>query len=66
MFFWECGMETGISVNDPMCGEECSLRKGELCLLYIELFMLFFSFISHQSSTIKNFYTSVNYAIFNA
>lgn len=43
MFFWECGMETGISVNDPMCGEECSIRKGELCLLYIELFMLFFS-----------------------
>jgi hypothetical protein len=66
MFFWESGMETGISVKDPMCGEECSLRKGELCLLYIELFMLFFSINFIQSSTNKNFCTSVNYAIFDA
>ena len=40
MFFWECGMETQLSVKYSMCGEECFLGKRELCLLYIELFML--------------------------
>jgi hypothetical protein len=43
MFFWECGMETRISVKDSLCGEECFLRMRESCLLYVELFMLSFS-----------------------